>query len=173
MGQIIPGVPETWRVSGGSCAHTVSPKYRVLAALLPVPSCLQPFVLQVLQSGVEGASPMRVQPCVLTEDERSFIRNVHFISLFLRGLVARWLVGAAADLGVVWGWLFFFCCCCILLCGHGCEVRVPPPASPGLAVNSAHFEIRRLGYSSLEMLPAVLLLSERSQIKTSLEGISE
>lgn len=56
---------------------------------------------------------------------------------------------------------------------HVCEARFPPPIYPRLAVNSAHFEIRRLGYSSLEMLPAVLLLSERSQIKTSLEGISE
>lgn len=106
---------------------------------------------------------------MVTEDEIAFIRNVHFISLFLRGLVAGWPAGAAASVGVVWVAVF----CCILLCGHGCEVRFPPPASPRLAVNSAHFEIRRLGYSSLEMLPAVPLLSERSQIKTSLEGISE
>lgn len=75
--------------------------------------------------------------------------------------------GAAASVGVEWVAVFFF------LYGHGCEVRFPSPASPSLAVNSAHFEIRRLGYSSLEMLPAVPLLSERSQIKTSLEGISE
>jgi hypothetical protein len=76
-------------------------------------------------------------------------------------------------------WLFCCCLgCCIfffniLLSVHGCGVWFLPPASPRLAVNSAHFEIRRLGYSSLEMLPAVLPLSERSQIKTSLEGISE
>ena len=58
-------------------------------------------------------------------------------------------------------------------CSHVGKAQFPPPVYPRLAVNSAHFEIRRLGYSSLEMLPAVLLLSERSQIKTSLEGISE
>lgn len=64
--------------------------------------------------------------------------------------------------------LIFFVCR-----SRACKAWFPPPVYPRLAVNSAHFEIRRLGYSSLEMLPAVLLLSERSQIKTSLEGISE
>lgn len=64
---------------------------------------------------------------------------------------------------------FFFVVCQNSIC----KAWFLPPVYPRLAVNSAHFEIRRLGYSSLEMLPAVLLLSERSQIKTSLEGISE
>lgn len=93
-----------------------------------------------------------------------FIRDVRFISLFLKGPVAGWPAGLPVMLG---------CYSVVLFSGCGCEVWFLPPASPRLAVNSAHFEIRRLGYSSLEMLPAVLLLSERSQIKTSLEGISE
>lgn len=84
--------------------------------------------------------------------------------------MAEWPAGLLVIL-LLFGLLYFFFN--ILLSVHGCEVWFLPPASPRLAVNSAHFEIRRLGYSSLEMLPAVLPLSERSQIKTSLEGISE
>ena len=64
--------------------------------------------------------------------------------------MAEWLVGLLVIV-LLFGLLYFFFFN-ILLSVHGCAVWFLPPASPRLAVNSAHFEIRRLGYSSLEML---------------------
>lgn len=56
---------------------------------------------------------------MVTEDEIAFIRNVHFISLFLRGLVAGWPAGAAASVGVVWVVVFvaFFFVAMAVKCG--------------------------------------------------------
>lgn len=56
---------------------------------------------------------------MLTEDETAFIRNVHFISLFVRGLVAGWPARAAAYVGVVWVAVFvaFFFVAMAVKCG--------------------------------------------------------